>query len=71
MFPISSRTGDGVAALKEQLLTLSSGTQRMAADSGFRLSIDRRFNLNGVGLVTTGTASAGEVNVATGCSCCR
>ena len=61
MFPVSSRTGDGVAALKEQLLTLSSGTQRMAADSGFRLSIDRRFNLNGVGLVTTGTASAGEV----------
>jgi len=61
IFPVSSRTGDGVAALKEQLLTLSSGTQRMATDSGFRLSIDRRFNLNGVGLVTTGTASAGGV----------
>jgi selenocysteine-specific elongation factor len=61
MFPVSSRTGDGVAAVKEHLLTLSSGTQRMVADSGFRLSIDRRFNLNGVGLVTTGTASAGGV----------
>ena len=61
MFPVSSRTGDGVAAVKEHLLTLSSGTQRMVADSGFRLSIDRRFNLNGVGLVATGTASAGGV----------
>lgn len=60
-FAVSSQSGQGLEALKKHLVTAAENHQRQRNTGGFRLSIDRSFNINGVGLVVTGTASAGEV----------
>ena len=67
IFPVSSVTGDGIAALA---LHLRDGAREAEAAraarpaSGlFRLPIDRAFSLPGIGLVVTGTAASGEVAV--------
>ncbi len=60
-FAVSSQSGQGLEALKKHLITAAETHQRQRNTGGFRLSIDRSFNINGVGLVVTGTASAGEV----------
>lgn len=60
--PLSSTSGQGVAELKKNLLRAAKTQKQQLATGGFRLSIDRSFNVNGVGLVVTGTASAGTVN---------
>ncbi|MDG1012570.1 MAG: selenocysteine-specific translation elongation factor [Luminiphilus sp.] len=60
-FAVSSQSGQGLEALKKHLVTAAETHQRRRNTGGFRLSIDRSFNINGVGLVVTGTASAGEV----------
>lgn len=61
-FAISSQSGAGLDSLKMHLLDAADGRRRETPTEGFRLSIDRCFNVNGVGLVVTGTASAGRVN---------
>ena len=67
IFPISSRSGEGVAALTRHLQESARTAERnraAAAPSGlFRMPIDRAFSLPGVGLVVTGTAAAGTVAV--------
>lgn len=60
-FTVSSLSGLGLDALQGYLLSNASSRRRQAGAEGFRLSIDRSFNVNGVGLVVTGTASAGTV----------
>jgi selenocysteine-specific elongation factor len=67
IFPVSSISGDGIAALAAHL---RDGSQAAAAAraarppaGGFRLAIDRVFSLPGVGLVVTGTAVSGTVAV--------
>jgi len=61
IFPVSSRTGEGIAALAGHLH--KSARYRVAASpSGlFRMPIDRAFTLPGIGLVVTGTIAAGTV----------
>jgi selenocysteine-specific elongation factor len=65
IFPVSSRTGDGIAALTRYLQASArvAGLKRAAAPiSGlFRMPIDRAFTLPGTGLVVTGTVAAGSV----------
>ncbi|HKN11383.1 MAG TPA: selenocysteine-specific translation elongation factor, partial [Pseudomonadota bacterium] len=67
IFPISSRSGEGVAALTRHLQESARTAERnraAASPSGlFRMPIDRAFSLPGVGLVVTGTAAAGTVAV--------
>src|SRR4051812_8395584 len=67
IFPVSSLTGDGVAALAEHLRESAreADAARAARPSSglFRLPIDRAFSLPGIGLVVTGTAASGEVAV--------
>ncbi|MGD9614432.1 MAG: selenocysteine-specific translation elongation factor [Alphaproteobacteria bacterium] len=67
IFPVSSVTGEGIAALSEHLregARNADGARAARPPSGlFRLPIDRAFSLPGIGLVVTGTASAGEVAV--------
>src|SRR4051794_25344821 len=67
IFPVSSLTGDGIAALAEHLRegARDADMARAArpARGMFRLPIDRAFSLPGIGLVVTGTAAAGEVAV--------
>ena len=66
IFRVSSRTGEGVAALTEHL---KKATQTAAHDraeetpaSGlFRMPIDRAFTLPGIGVVVTGTIGSGSV----------
>jgi selenocysteine-specific elongation factor len=64
IFPVSSRTGEGLADLRAHLQAAAvSQSLRPAADGLFRLSVDRSFSLAGVGTVVTGTAVAGTVQV--------
>ena len=63
VFHVSTVTGDGVATLKSHLDSLRPESRDQALEQGFRLPIDRRFHVSGAGLVVTGTASTGTVNV--------
>jgi selenocysteine-specific elongation factor len=67
IFPVSSRSGDGVAALTRHLQesARTAARDRSAAPSSglFRMPIDRAFGLPGIGLVVTGTVAAGAVAV--------
>ena len=67
IFPVSSRTGAGIAALTEHLQRSARIAERdraAAPASGlFRMPIDRAFSLPGIGLVVTGTVAAGKAAV--------
>src|SRR6516162_8865958 len=67
IFPVSSRSGDGIAALTGHLqegARIAERTRAAAPPSGlFRMPIDRAFSLPGIGLVVTGTVAAGTVAV--------
>ena len=65
IFPVSSRTGEGIAALAGHLQKSAHSaaqSRAAAAASGlFRMPIDRAFTLPGIGLVVTGTIAGGTV----------
>ncbi len=65
IFPVSSHSGAGIAALTEHLQEAARTARSMRAArplSGlFRMPIDRAFTLTGIGLVVTGTIAAGSV----------
>jgi selenocysteine-specific elongation factor len=67
IFPVSSRSGDGIADLTRHLQESARTAEpdRAAAPAGglFRMPIDRAFTLPGIGLVVTGTVAAGIVAV--------
>ncbi|MBV9202455.1 MAG: selenocysteine-specific translation elongation factor [Alphaproteobacteria bacterium] len=68
IFQVSSRTGDGIAALAGHLQTSAQSVARGRAGTSapglFRMPIDRAFTLAGIGLVLTGTIAAGTVATA-------
>jgi selenocysteine-specific elongation factor len=61
IFPVSSRTGAGIAVLTAHLEAAARRRAERPAAGGFRLPIDRAFSLPGIGLVVTGTAASGSV----------
>jgi selenocysteine-specific elongation factor len=67
IFPVSSRSGEGITALTRHLEESARIAQRKRAAapaSGlFRMPIDRAFTLPGIGLVVTGTVASGAVAV--------
>ena len=67
IFPVSSHTGDGIAALTRHLQDAArrAHVARTAAPPAglFRMAIDRAFTLPGIGLVATGTVTAGAITV--------
>jgi selenocysteine-specific elongation factor len=63
MHPVSNHDGTGVAELQNYLLARAARTDARESSGYFRLSIDRAFTIKGAGLVVTGTASAGSVNL--------
>ncbi len=67
VFRVSNATLSGIDALRETLFNIARNRADEQTDQsakhGFRLSIDRRFHVRGAGIVTTGTASAGQVSV--------
>ncbi|WP_420068178.1 selenocysteine-specific translation elongation factor, partial [Actinobacillus pleuropneumoniae] len=60
-FLTSAVTGQGIEALRNQLIQLSR--QQAHLEKPFRYAIDRVFNIKGAGLVVTGTAVAGKVKI--------
>jgi selenocysteine-specific elongation factor len=65
IFPVSSHTGDGMAALTRHLRDSARLAARLRAATPpagrFRMAVDRAFSLPGVGLVVTGTVGAGRI----------
>lgn len=61
-FTISNTTGEGIEALRKQLEARAMQSAARASHGCFRMSIDRAFNLQGQGLVLTGTAASGTTN---------
>ncbi|MGH7046291.1 MAG: selenocysteine-specific translation elongation factor [Stellaceae bacterium] len=65
IFAVSSRTGDGIAALTRHLQqsarTAAAARAATPPRGLFRMPIDRAFTLPGVGLIVTGTVVAGRV----------
>ena len=62
VFPLSSITGEGVAALRKHLDQIAVGTPARTSRGHFRLAVDRVFTLPGTGTVVTGTVFSGEVH---------
>ncbi len=60
--PVSSVSGAGIDALKEQLCSFARDSDRVAG-SHFRLPIDRVFSVEGRGCVVAGTTWSGQVAV--------
>ena len=66
IFAVAAPNAQGVPELRDYLLSQAAqiGTRRQARrGSLFRLPIDRRFLIEGAGLVVTGTIASGNVNV--------
>ncbi|HBP32800.1 selenocysteine-specific translation elongation factor [Raoultella ornithinolytica] len=61
LFATVATENQGIAELREHLLQLSARAHPQ--HQRFRLAIDRAFTVKGAGLVVTGTALSGEVNV--------
>lgn len=61
LFVVAATEGLGIAGLRDHLLQLSARPHPQ--HQRFRLAIDRAFTVKGAGLVVTGTALSGEVNV--------
>lgn len=61
LFVTAASEGRGIEALRTHLQQLPA--REHSANHTFRLAIDRAFTVKGAGLVVTGTALSGEVNV--------
>ena len=62
LIEVSSVTGEGIETLRQALLEAQGEVRRRSDEgSGFRLAIDRAFNVPGSGIVVTGTALSGRV----------
>lgn len=62
VFPVNNKSGDGICQLKNYLLNEARAQDSKSEQGHFRLSIDRKFLLNGIGLVTTGTVISGRIS---------
>jgi selenocysteine-specific elongation factor len=63
IFPVSSITSAGLEDLRGALVTAAAACRARSRDGYFRLAIDRVFSVTGSGVVVTGTAFAGQVQV--------
>ena len=61
---VSTVSGQGLAELKEQIARVLQSADKRPPSGYFRLPVDRAFVLQGHGVVVTGTALSGEINVA-------
>jgi len=68
--PVSSKTGDGLEALRAALLEqAASQTVEPDPDRPTRFPIDRGFHLKGLGVVSTGTLISGSVGIGDTLTC--
>jgi selenocysteine-specific elongation factor len=61
--PVSSKTGEGLDALRAALFALARAVPPRSTDHTARLPIDRVFTVKGFGTVVTGTLTAGQLAV--------
>ena len=59
--PVSSKTGAGLDALKQELKRMAASVPGKDAGDHFRLPVDRAFVMKGFGTVVTGTLIGGSV----------
>ena len=62
IIPVSSKTGDGLDALRQELGRLAAQVQERSSEGLLRLPIDRVFTIKGFGTVATGTLISGSVS---------
>ncbi|WP_429505872.1 selenocysteine-specific translation elongation factor [Pseudomonas sp. 2835] len=62
-FVVSSVTGEGIETLRLALLAAQAEVSQRSSQGGFRLAIDRAFAVAGAGIVVTGTALDGRVQL--------
>ena len=60
--PLSSVSGDGLAALKDAIVSAAKNVERTTARQPFRMAVDRVFTIQGRGTVVTGSVLRGEVS---------
>ncbi|BCS55689.1 selenocysteine-specific translation elongation factor [Geobacter sp. SVR] len=60
---VSSKTGEGLDWLREELERLAGEVAEKRREGHFRLPVDRVFTMPGFGTVVTGTLLAGEITV--------
>jgi len=63
VIPVSSRTGEGLDLLKEELARLAGDVPEKKGSGLFRLPVDRVFTSAGFGTVVTGTLLSGEMQL--------
>ena len=63
IFPVSAIDGQGLEPLRQALLDQAAHINARSESGHFRLAIDRTFSVTGAGVVVTGTAFAGRVQV--------
>ena len=63
LIALSSVTGQGIDTLRQALLDAQREVLQRSLSGGFRLAIDRAFSVAGAGIVVTGTALSGQVEV--------
>ena len=63
VFAVSSTTGNGVDALKAHLIQKARSWRPRPQSGNFRMPVDRCFSILGAGLIATGTAVAGSLEV--------
>jgi selenocysteine-specific elongation factor len=61
IIPVSSKTGQGVGALKEALENLALSLPERHSNRPLRLPVDRCFSMRGFGTVVTGTLNSGQL----------
>ena len=61
---VSSRTGDGMAELKDAIVQVSGEIEQRQAGEVFRMYIDRIFSISGFGTVVTGSVLGGSAKTA-------
>ncbi len=63
ILPVSARTGDGMDAFRDALVTLARETPLRPATGAVRMPIDRVFSVKGFGTVVTGTLLSGRMRL--------
>ncbi len=61
VIPVSSRTGNGIDRLREELGVIAHELEQKLSEGPYRLPVDRVFTLAGFGTVVTGTLLSGTV----------
>lgn len=63
IIPVSSKTGDGINRLHDEILHLAEKTYQPVSGDIFRLPVDRSFTIQGFGTVITGSLIQGRLRV--------